>query len=91
MAAVYKLLNDINDKCWAGSFTWWDEQRMMVYRYGLILAGDQVASPEQIDTMIRAAVLACERYYPAIQLATWAERSPKEAMAVAISEAYGRA
>jgi hypothetical protein len=91
MGALYEILNRINDLCWAGSMTWWAEQRMMVYRYGLILAGEQIAAPEQVDTMIRAAVQACERYYPALQLVTWAERSPADALQVAIAEAYGRA
>ena len=63
----------------------------MVYRYGLVLAGDQVAGPDQIDTMIGAAVNACEQYYPAIQLVTWAEKTPKQALEVAIAGAYGRA
>jgi hypothetical protein len=91
MPAVYETLNQINDMCWAGSLTWWAEQKLMVYRYGLILAGEQIASPDQIDTMIRAAVNACERYYPALQLVTWADRAPQDAMQVAIAEAYGRA
>jgi hypothetical protein len=77
--------------CWAGAFTFWAEQKLMVYRYGLVLAGEQVAGPEQIDTMINAAVLNAERFYPAFQLVTWAERTPKDAIQVAIAEAYGRA
>jgi len=91
MPALYETLNVINDRCWAGAFTWWDEQKLMVYRYGLMLTGDQVAGPDQIDTMIGAAVAACEQYYPAIQLVTWAERSAEEAVQVAIGGAYGRA
>ncbi|WIV51368.1 YbjN domain-containing protein [Marivivens sp. LCG002] len=91
MPALYEMLNLANDVCWAGGFTWWDEQKLMVFRYGLILAGDQMASPEQIDTMISAAVMSCERFYPAIQLVTWADRTPQDAMNVAIAEAYGRA
>ncbi|MDR9427291.1 MAG: YbjN domain-containing protein [Salibaculum sp.] len=89
--ALYEALNSINDMCWAGAFTFWAEQKLMVYRYGLVLAGDQIASPEQIDTMISAAVLSAERYYPAFQLVTWAERSAAEAIQVAIAEAYGTA
>ncbi len=89
--ALYEALNAINDQCWAGAFTWWGDQQMMVYRYGLVLAGEQTAGPGQIDTMINAAVLSCERYYPAIQLVTWAERTPAEALEVAMCEAYGRA
>ena len=91
MPALYEALNTINDRCWAGAFTWWDEQKLMVYRYGLMLAGDQMAGPDQVDTMIKAAVAACEQYYPAIQLVTWAGRTPKDAVEVAIGGAYGRA
>ncbi len=91
MPAMYELLNGINDQCWAGSFTWWAEQNMMVYRYGLVLAGDQTAGPDQIDTMINAAVMSCERYYPALQLVSWADHTPTDALNVAIGEAYGRA
>jgi len=88
---LYELLNKMNDQCWAGAFTYWANQKLMVYRYGLVLAGGQTASPDQIDTMINAAVLSAERYYPAIQLVTWGNRDPEDAMQVAIAEAYGRA
>ncbi|SEN22040.1 hypothetical protein SAMN04488003_11174 [Loktanella fryxellensis] len=89
--ALFEALNTINDDSWAGTFTWWPEQKMMVYRYGLVLAGEQIASPEQVDTMIHTAVTSCERYYPALQLVTWAERTPAEAIRIAIGEVYGRA
>lgn len=89
--ALYECLNRTNDMCWAGAFTYWDEQKFMVYRYGLVLAGDLAAGPEQIDTMINAAVLSAERFYPAFQLVIWKGYTPKEALQVAICEAYGRA
>ena len=54
-------------------------------------AGGQSACPEQIDTMIAAAVLASERYYPAFQLVAWANKPASEAVQIAIAEAYGRA
>lgn len=88
---LYELLNAMNDQCWAGAFTYWAEQKLMVYRYGLVLAGGQVASADQIDVMIGAAVTAAERYYPAIQMLVWGGKTPAEAMQVAIAEAYGRA
>jgi hypothetical protein len=91
LPGVYELLNAINDQCWAGSFTHWAEQKLMVYRYGLVLAGGQDASAEQIDTMIGAAVMSAERYYPALQLLIWGNRTPKDALQVAIAEAYGHA
>ena len=91
MAPLFEMLNSVNDLCWGGNFTWWEEQKLMVFRYGLLLAGEQVAGPDQIDTMIGSAVAACERFYPAFQLVTWADRKPADALQIAMSEAYGRA
>ena len=91
MGALFEALNVMNDRLWAGSFTWWEEHKMMVYRYGLILSGDQIAGPEQVDDMIAAAVESCEQYYPAFQLVTWGERPVQEAIGVAIGGAFGRA
>ncbi|SMX31748.1 YbjN domain-containing protein [Actibacterium lipolyticum] len=88
---LYEALNRTNDMCWAGAFTYWNEQRLMVYRYGLVLTGGQIASADQIDRMIGAAVSASERFYPAFQLVSWTDQTPTEAMDVAIAEAYGRA
>jgi hypothetical protein len=90
LPALYELLNRTNDRVWAGCFTFWPEQRLMVWRYGLILGG-QTAAPEQIDRMIAAAVATAERYYPAFQLVAWSDREAEEALQVAIAEAYGRA
>ncbi|MFC2970433.1 type III secretion system chaperone family protein [Acidimangrovimonas pyrenivorans] len=91
MPEIYETLNHVNDTCWAGAFTYWSEQRLMVWRYGLVLAGGQVAGPEQIDRLIATAVLTAERFYPAFQLVAWGNEAPAEAMKVAIAEAYGHA
>ncbi|MFK7876134.1 MAG: YbjN domain-containing protein [Paracoccaceae bacterium] len=91
LPGLFALLNLINDQCWAGAFTYWAEQKLMVYRYGLVLAGGQDAGPEQVDTMIGAAVMSAERYYPALQLLVWGDQTPEQAIGVAIAEAYGRA
>ena len=91
MPNLLDALNHINDNCWAGAFTYWVEQQLMVYRYGLLLGEGQSAGAEQIDRMITAAVLACERYYPAFQLVVWGDKDPEAALQVAVAEAYGRA
>lgn len=88
---VFDTLNLVNDKCWTGAFTYWRDQRLMVFRYGLVLAGGQIVVPEQIDQLIVSAVTASERFYPAFQLVAWGGHTPEDAMGVAISETYGRA
>ncbi len=74
--ALFEVLNSINDQCWAGAFTFWQDHSLMVYRYGLVLSGGQIASPEQIDTMISSAVGSAERYYPALQLVVYGDQTP---------------
>lgn len=90
-AQLFDVLNRCNDMVWNGAFTWWAEQKLMVWRYGLCLAGGQCASLEQVDRLIGGAVMAAERFYPAFQLVAWADHTPADAMKVAIAEAYGRA
>ena len=41
--------------------------------------------------MVRAAVAACERFYPAFQLVAWGGETPEKALGIAMAEAYGRA
>jgi hypothetical protein len=91
LPVLLEILNLINDQGWSGAFGYWPEQKLMVWRYGLLLSGGQVAAPEQIDAMIRAAIVACERYYPALQLAVWSDRSAESALQVALAPAWGRA
>lgn len=91
LPALFETMNGANDMCWTGAFAWWPEQKLMTYRYGLMLNGGAVAGPEQIDRLVAAAVGASERFYPAFQLACWGAETPAEALGVAIAEAYGRA
>lgn len=89
--ALYELLNHTNDQCWTGAFSYWPEQRLMVYRYGLALTGGQIAGSQQVDRLVAAAIGACERYYPAFQLVAWSDRTAHQALDIAMTECYGRA
>ena len=91
LAELYEIRNLANDKCWTGSFSLWRPQKLMVFRYGLNLAGEAVPSTEQIDAMVVAAVDACERFYPAFQLVCWGDEPAASAMKLAFEIGYGRA
>lgn len=88
---IYETLNLANDQVWDGGFTFWAQQRLMVWRYGLVLAGDAIASAEQVDQMIAGALLSCERFYPSFQLVGWGNTAPAAALDIALGETYGRA
>ena len=91
MPALYHAMTLANEESWHGAFTLWQAQKMMVFRYGLNLAGGASASAQQIDDMVGAAVMACERFYPAFQLVCWGNEDPEAAMTLAMDEAYGTA
>ncbi len=80
-----------NDRCWSGAFVTWRDQKLMAYRYSLNLTGGAMASSAQINDMVRTAMAACERFYPAFQLVAFGGEAPEKALGIAMSEAYGRA
>ncbi|MEM7522999.1 MAG: YbjN domain-containing protein [Pseudomonadota bacterium] len=90
-AELALLLDKANDLIWTGCFNLWDEQGLMVFRYGLNLAGGATPTPGQIDAMLRGAVEAAERFYPAFQLVAWGDDSADEALAIAMASSVGRA
>ena len=62
MSEFLKLINLANDRIWTGNFTWWEEPRLLVFRYGLTLAGGAGATREQVTKLaiIEAAHLTPE-------------------------------
>lgn len=90
-AELALLLDKANDLIWTGCFNLWPEQGLMVFRYGLTLAGAAAPTAAQIDTILRNAVVAAERFYPAFQLVAWGDDTAEEALAIAMSESVGRA
>ena len=86
-----RLLDKANDMIWTGCFNLWPEQGLMVFRYGLTLAGGAAPTAGQVDAMLRGAVTAAERFYPAFQLVAWGDDTADSALAIAMSEAVGRA
>ena len=91
LPALYTAMSLANDVCWSGAFVLWREQKLMGYRYSLNLTGGAHATEAQIQDMVRTAVNACERFYPAFQLVAWGGEKPERALQVAMAEAYGRA
>lgn len=90
-AELALLLDKANDLLWTGCFNLWEEQGLMVFRYGLTLAGDATPTGGQVDAMLRAAVSAAERFYPAFQLVCWGDDTAERALAVALADGVGRA
>ncbi|HCX67817.1 YbjN domain-containing protein [Parvibaculum sp.] len=88
---VRHLLTLINEQLWSGHFDIWSDDGVVLYRNSLLLCGGAAATPEQCEALLRLAVEACERYYPALQFVMWAGKSAEEAITAAMFETQGRA
>jgi hypothetical protein len=90
-AAIGELTQLINEQMWLGHFDLWRQQDMVMFRHSLCLAGGAIASDIQCDAVVKAAISACETYFQAFQFVLWADRDPREAMAMAAFETRGAA
>jgi len=90
-AQVFELLATVNENLWIGHFDLVSEGTAPVYRHTVPLRGAAGASAEQLEDLIDAAVVECERFYPALQLVVWGGRSIADALTVARMDTIGRA
>lgn len=90
-AILYETINACNDRVWNGAFTFLAKEKMMIWRCGVLLSESSSIGTHHIDKLISDSIIAAERFYPAFQLVAWGDKTPAEAMGVAMSEAYGHA
>ena len=90
MNEVYRLVARINEQLWIGHFDIWEQERLIMFRQGLLL-NEAIATRAQCDALTRAALDACERYYQAFQFVVWAGKRTRDALASAMFETEGRA
>lgn len=88
---VLKLLAKVNEQLWVGHFDLWTDEGMVMYRNALLLAGGAIASGRQCEALLKNALDAAERSFPAFQFVIWAGKSAKEAMDATLFETVGEA
>ncbi len=91
MPEVLKLLAKVNEQLWVGHFDVWTEEGMVMYRNALLLAGGATASGRQCEALLKSAVDAAERSFPAFQFVIWSGKNAKEAMEATLFETAGEA
>ena len=91
LAEVQRLIAAVNEQLWVGHFDLWTHTGMIMYRQALMLPGGMSATDRQCESMLGAAINACERYFPAFQFVVWAGKSTAEALAAAMFDTEGEA
>ncbi|VAW12616.1 hypothetical protein MNBD_ALPHA09-1876 [hydrothermal vent metagenome] len=88
---VARLVARLNEHLWLGHFDLWPDEGMLLFRYGLLLAGGARLTDGQCDAMLKLALETSERYYPSFQYVVWAGKTAEAAMEAALFETVGEA
>ncbi len=90
LTEMYRLVAQINEQLWLGHFDLWTQEGLVMYRHALLL-NNSVATTQQCEAMLQAALEACERYYQAFQFVVWAGKPSREALVSTMFETEGHA
>lgn len=92
-AAIYEAIGLINEQLWVGHFELWSSSGILLYRHAAMVDdGDGGAlSLAAAELIIESAIDECERFYPVFQFVMWGGKSPREALAAALTETQGEA
>lgn len=89
-AEVMHLLALMNAQNWLGHFDFWDEERTILFRFGMPLRGAPLC-PAQCEDVIDLTLEACESFFPALQYVLWAGMSANDAAKICLFETQGEA
>ena len=91
-AAMYEAIGLINEQLWVGHFELWSSSGILLYRHAAMIDGDGgTLSLGSAELMVESAIDECERFYPVFQFILWGGKTPKEALAAAMTETQGEA
>lgn len=88
---VFKLLALVNERLWFGHFDMGDKDSGIVYRNSAVLPLGQAIDDCQAEILLRGAMDAFERFYPAFNFVIWGNMSAEAALDGAIAETVGSA
>jgi hypothetical protein len=89
--AFNDLVAIVNETMWLGHFALCPEDQAPIFRYTLPLRGQRMASVEQLEDLMDAALLECDRFFPALQMVLWGGANAGAAVAAALLEPAGEA
>lgn len=89
--ALLAAVNEVNSTCWSGAFVVNTAEELMLWQYSLPMHGCASVNEAQVEFMIAEAISSCEQHYPCFALVVWGDKTPADAMQIAMAKTYGRA
>ena len=88
---VLSLLALVNERLWIGHFDAWEQDQGLIYRNGAVLPAGQSLDASQAEILMRGAMDAFEKFYPAFNYVVWGGKTAQEAIDACILETVGSA
>lgn len=93
-AAMYEAIGLVNEQLWIGHFELWSNSGILLFRHAAMIDADEEEGELSLaatEMLVESAIDECERFYPVFQFVLWGGKSPKEALAAALTETHGEA
>ena len=90
-AEVCALLALVNERLWLGHFDNWERDGGLIYRNGAVLPAGQAMDQSQAEILLRGALDAFEKFYPAFNYVVWGGKTASEAIEACVLETVGNA
>ena len=90
-AEVNELLALVNERLWLGHFDHWERDCGLIYRNGAVLPAGQAMDQGQAEILLRGALDAFEKFYPAFNYVIWGGKRAQEAIEACVLETVGNA
>ena len=88
---INDLLALVNEAMWLGHFAVCADERVPMFRHTVPMRGLRGASVEQLEDLVDAAVIECDRFFPAFHWVLWGDKSAADAVQAAMPNTVGEA
>ena len=88
---IMRLLSLINEQMLFGHFDLWEQERAIMFRQSLLLAGGAEPTSRQVEVLLSSALDACECYLQAFRFVAASPVCAKDALAGVLFETVGNA
>ncbi len=88
---AYELITMLDKEMWIGHFCIWKEEGIPIFRHTLPLRDTTGPSHGQVEDVVEAAIIECDRFYPAFQHVIWNGKSAEDAIKLAMIDCVGNA
>ncbi|MBB5519995.1 YbjN domain-containing protein [Amphiplicatus metriothermophilus] len=86
-----RLVTMVNERLWIGHFDLWSEDNNIVFRNAIVLPPSGALDAAQAQCLVRGAMEAIDRFYPAFNYFVWGGKSPDDALEASLFDTAGNA